>query len=180
MTNTTTTPATTSSPKAGGPKPGSPKPGSKVQRQQAIARLIAVHAVSNQPQLVELLAGEGILATQATVSRDLDDLGAVKVRVPGGDTVYAIPEYEPNRLAPEDQLRRVMGEWVAEVKVSANLVVLRTPPGCAHVVASALDRSFTSGLMGTVAGDDTLLCVADEGIGGRALAEHLRDLAGLS
>jgi hypothetical protein len=57
------------------------------------------------------LADEGIGATQATVSRDLEDLGAVKVRVPGGETVYAIPEYEPARIAPEDQLRRVMGEW---------------------------------------------------------------------
>ena len=82
---------------------------SKVQRQQTIARLIANHTVTNQPQLVDLLDAEGIPATQATVSRDLEDLGAVKVRVPGGDTVYAIPEYEPARLAPEDQLRRVMG-----------------------------------------------------------------------
>ncbi|MCB9379970.1 MAG: arginine repressor [Acidimicrobiaceae bacterium] len=153
---------------------------SKVQRQQAIAKLVARHAVTNQPQLVDLLAGEGITATQATVSRDLEDLGAVKVRVPGGDTVYAIPEYEPNRLAPEDQLRRVMGEWVAEVRNSGNLVVLRTPPGCAHVVGSALDRSGMSGLLGTVAGDDTLLCVAEEDLGGAALTAILRDLAGLS
>ncbi len=152
---------------------------SKVQRQQAITRLIAKHAVTNQPQLVDLLADDGITATQATVSRDLEDLGAVKVRVPGGDTVYAIPEYEPARLAPEDQLRRVMGEWVAEVRHSGNLVVLRTPPGCAHVVASALDRSAMKGLLGTVAGDDTLLCVADEDTGGAGMAEHLRDLAGL-
>ena len=72
--------------------------------------------------------------------------------------------------APEDQLRRVMGEWVAEVKVSANLVVLRTPPGCAHVVASAIDRSGMTGLIGTVAGDDTLMCVAEESMGGKALA----------
>lgn len=153
---------------------------SKVQRQQAIARLIAKHAVTNQPQLVELLADDGITATQATVSRDLEDLGAVKVRVPGGDTVYAIPEFAPARLAPEDQLRRVMGEWVAEVRHSGSLVVLRTPPGCAHVVASALDRSAMSGLLGTVAGDDTLLCVAEETLGGQALADHLRNLAGLS
>ena len=154
---------------------------SKVQRQQAISRLIAKHAVTNQPQLVDLLAEDGIAATQATVSRDLEDLGAVKVRVPGGDTVYAIPEYEPARLAPEDQLRRVMGEWVAEVRSSGNLVILRTPPGCAHVVASALDRSAMPGLLGTVAGDDTLLCVAEEGAGGgAALSAHLRDLAGLS
>ena len=152
----------------------------KVQRQQAIARLIGRHPVTSQPQLVELLGGEGISATQATVSRDLDDLGAVKVRVPGGDTVYAIPEYEPARLAPEDHLRRVLGEWVAEVRSSGNLVVLRTPPGCAHVVASALDRASLAGLLGTVAGDDPLLCGADEQLGGPALTSFLRDLAGLS
>jgi len=153
---------------------------SKVQRQQAIAKLIGRRAVSNQPQLVDLLAEEGIGATQATVSRDLEDLGAVKVRVPGGDTVYAIPEFEPARIAPEEQLRRVMGEWVAEVRRSGDLVVLRTPPGCAHVVASALDRSGLDGLVGTVAGDDTLLCVADAEVGGEALADHLRDLAGIA
>ena len=152
---------------------------SKVQRQQAIARLIEQHAVTNQPQLVDLLAAEGITATQATVSRDLDDLGAIKVRVPGGATVYAVPEFVPERVAPLDQLRRVMGEWVAEVTHSGNLVVVRTPPGCAHVVASALDRSGLDGLLGTVAGDDTMLCVATEAIGGVALADGLRDLAGI-
>lgn len=153
---------------------------SKVQRQQLIAKLVGQHNVSNQPQLVDLLATEGIVATQATVSRDLDDLGAVKVRVPGGDSVYAIPDYEPARLAPHDQLRRVMGEWVAEVDHSGNLVVVRTPPGCAHVVASALDRSGMTGLLGTVAGDDTMLCIATEAVGGPALAAQLRELAGLS
>lgn len=152
----------------------------KVQRQQTIARLIAMHPITSQPQLLDLLAGEGLSATQATVSRDLDDLGAVKVRVPGGETVYAIPEYEPARMVPHDHLRRVMGEWVAEVRSSGNLVVLRTPPGCAHVVGSALDRSNLEGLLGTVAGDDTLLLVADEEIGGPAMVELLRDLAGLS
>jgi transcriptional regulator of arginine metabolism len=151
----------------------------KVQRQQAIARLIAQQEVTNQPQLVELLATAGISATQATVSRDLDELGAVKVRVPGGATVYAVPEFAPERLAPLDQLRRVMGEWVAEIARSGNLVVLRTPPGCAHVVASALDRSGMDGLVGTVAGDDTLLCVAGEDVGGAELAARLREIAGI-
>ncbi len=150
----------------------------KVQRQQAIARLIGAHEVTSQPELIELLAAEGIEATQATVSRDLDDVGAVKVRVPSGNSVYAIPEFAPDRLAPVDQLRRVMGEWVAQVASSGNLVVLRTPPGCAHVVASALDRSRVEGLLGTVAGDDTLLCVA-AGADGSSLAATLRDLAGL-
>ena len=152
---------------------------SKVQRQQTIARLIEQHQVSNQPQLVDLLAAEGITATQATVSRDLDDLGAVKVRVPGGATVYAVPEFAPERVAPMEQLRRVMGEWVAEVTHSGSLVVVRTPPGCAHVVASALDRSGLDGLLGTVAGDDTMLCVATESVGGAGLARTLRDLAGI-
>lgn len=152
----------------------------KTQRQQMVARLIAQNAVSNQAQLVDLLAAEGISATQATVSRDLEDLGAVKVRVPGGDTVYAVPEFEPARLAPENQLRRVMGEWVAEVRHSGPMVVVKTPPGCAHVVASALDRSGLDGLLGTVAGDDTIFCIAGEELGGAALAERLRDLAGLT
>ena len=135
--------------------------------------------MTSQPQLLDLLAVEGIAATQATVSRDLEDLGAVKVRVPGGDTVYAIPEFEPNRIAPQDQLRRVMGEWVAEVRHAHHNVVIRTPPGCAHVVASALDRSGIAGVLGTVAGDDTLLVIADETTTGAKLAAKLRELAGV-
>ena len=153
---------------------------SKVQRQATISRLIGDHEVTSQPQLIELLAEHGIDATQATVSRDLDDIGAVKVRVPSGNTVYAIPEFAPDRLAPVDQLRRVMGEWVADVACSGNLVVLRTPPGCAHVVASALDRSGLPGILGTVAGDDTMQCIAEEGLGGETLRDRLRELAGLS
>jgi len=150
----------------------------KVQRQTAIGRIVGDHEVTSQPELIELLASEGIEATQATVSRDLDDIGAVKVRVASGNTVYAIPEFAPDRLAPLDQLRRVMGEWVAEVAHSGNLVVLRTPPGCAHVVASALDRSRIDGMLGTVAGDDTLLCIAANA-DGAGLADDLRQLAGI-
>ena len=125
----------------------------KTERQQAISRAIAGGAVTSQPQLVAALRKMGIRATQATVSRDLDEMGAVKVRTADGETAYAIPEFAPDRIAPMDQLRRVLGEWVAEVHVSAPIVVIRTPPGCAHVVASALDRSRLEGLIGTVAGD---------------------------
>jgi transcriptional regulator of arginine metabolism len=155
-------------------------PTKKAQRQHKLVQYLTRHAVGSQSQLVELLAEDGIEATQATVSRDLDDLGAVKVRVPGGETVYAIPEYEPERLAPLDHLRRVLSEWVVEISKSGNLVVMRTPPGCAHVVGSALDRSGLPGLLGTVAGDDTLLIVASERTGGAKMAATLSDLAGLT
>ena len=152
---------------------------SKHQRQHRIERLLGAHAVNSQEKLVALLADEGIDSTQATVSRDLDDLGAVKVRVPGGDSVYAIPEHPVERAEPADQLRRVLGEWVVDVTSSGNLVVLRTPPGSAHVVASALDRTGLEGSIGTVAGDDTLMVVAAEGGRGTALADRRRALAGL-
>jgi transcriptional regulator of arginine metabolism len=150
----------------------------KPQRQLEIAKLIAKHTVASQPQLVELLRRHGINATQATVSRDLEDLGAIKVRTVDGETAYAIPEFEPERKAPSDHLRRVMAEWVADVNHSANIVVLRTPPGCAHVVASALDRSGLPSILGTVAGDDTIICVATEKVGGARLAKQLKELAG--
>jgi transcriptional regulator of arginine metabolism len=152
---------------------------SKARRQHRISALLQNHSVTNQVQLVELLEREDIVATQATVSRDLDELGAIKVRVPGGETVYAIPEHPVDRIAPEEHLRRVMGDWVADIGTSANIVMLRTPPGSAHVVASALDRAGIEDILGTVAGDDTLLVVAAESIGGAALADRLRDLAGL-
>ena len=95
-----------------------------------------------------LLAEQGVEATQTTVSRDLEDLGAVKVRLPGGETAYALPELPVHQIAPEDHLRRVLGEWVVEVAHSGNLVVLRTPPGSAHVVGSALDRSGLEEVVG--------------------------------
>jgi len=147
---------------------------SKHRRQHLVVRLLADNEISSQEQLVELLDREGITATQATVSRDLEDIGALKVRVPGVDRlVYAVPELPKDQVAPVDHLRRVLGEWVVEIAVSGNLVVLRTPPGSAHVVASALDRAGLEGVVGTVAGDDTVLVVAAEQLGGEALSERL-------
>lgn len=152
----------------------------KTQRQHRIAKLLAEHPVESQTQLVKLLAADGIVATQATVSRDLENLGAVKVRVPGGgEMVYAVPELSRDRLAPEDHLRRVLADWVVQVAHSGNLVVVQTPPGCAHVVGSAIDRSGIDGVLGTVAGDDTLLLVADERTGATKVAKKISALAGL-
>jgi transcriptional regulator of arginine metabolism len=151
----------------------------KPQRQHRVARILEQHAVASQSQVVELLAADGVVATQATVSRDLEELGAIKVRTAGGESVYAIPEQIRDRIAPEELLRRVMGEWVVEVSHSLNLVVLRTPPGSAHVVGSAIDRAGLQGVLGTVAGDDTLLVVVSDRIGGERIAHNLSALAGL-
>jgi transcriptional regulator of arginine metabolism len=151
----------------------------KTQRQHLVAKLLASHEVSSQEQLVALLANEGVAATQATVSRDLDDLGAIKVRAGGGDTIYAIPDLPKDQRAPEDHLRRVLGEWVVEIQHSGNLVVLRTPPGTANVVGSALDRSGRSEVIGTVAGDDTVIVVVADGLRGVDVAARLRELGGL-
>ena len=151
----------------------------KNQRHHRVAKLLEQHAVTSQQQLVELLAADGVIATQATVSRDLEELGAIKVRAAGGESVYAIPEMPKEQRAPEDHLRRVLGEWVVEVAHSANIVVLRTPPGSAHVVGSALDRAALDAILGTVAGDDTLMVVAAERVGGAKVAKQLSELAGL-
>jgi len=152
---------------------------SKSQRQHLLAKILEEQAVSSQAKLVELLKAEGIDVTQATLSRDLEELGAVKVRVPVGDSVYAVPDDPTERVLPVDYLRRVLGEWLVEVSVSDNIVVLRTPPGSAHVVASAVDRAGLPEIIGTVAGDDTVILVAASDTTGEKVSERLKDLAGI-
>ena len=152
---------------------------SKAQRQQRIADLLAEQVVTNQDQIVDHLAAAKITATQATVSRDLEDLGAIKVRIPGGASAYAIPDHPHEQIVPSGHLRRVFAEWVVGANASGNIVVLRTLPGSAHVVASAIDRSGLDEVLGTVAGDDTLLVVATAGHTGDAVAELFRSYADL-
>jgi len=149
----------------------------KAQRQHRLGQLIQKQAVTSQGELVQLLAQQGVEATQVTVSRDLEELGAIKVRQAGGQLVYALPGAAAQRAAPELHLRRVLGEWMSDVSSSANLVIVRTPPGCAHVVASALDRAGLAEVLGTVAGDDTVLVVAAQGTRGSVLASRLSALA---
>jgi transcriptional regulator of arginine metabolism len=151
----------------------------KPQRQHRILRILEEQPVSSQGQLVQLLEAEGVVATQATVSRDLEELGAVKVRIPGGTMAYAIPDYTRERTPSDDHLKRLMGDFVVEVAHSGNLVILRTPPGSAHVVASAIDRASMHDVLGTVAGDDTVLLVCKESVGGATVAADFAALAGL-
>jgi len=151
----------------------------KAQRQHRIARLLEEHRVTSQGHLVELLAADGTEVNVSTVSRDLEELGAIKVRIPGGETAYAVPELPRQQVAPEDHLRRVLGDWVVELARSGDLVVVRTPPGSAHVVGSAIDRAGLPGVLGTIAGDDTLLLVSSEG-DGACVEARVHELAGLS
>ena len=152
---------------------------SKAQRQQAVADFLADEAVTSQEQIVDHLAADGITATQATVSRDLEDLGAIKVRIPGGGSAYAIPDHPHEQVVPAGHLRRIFSEWVVGADASGNIIVLRTLVGSAHVVASAIDRSGLEEVLGTVAGDDTLMVVAAEGYTGSEVAALFRSYADL-
>jgi transcriptional regulator of arginine metabolism len=150
-------------------------------RQARIVELVTQRAVRSQTELLTLLAAEGILITQATLSRDLDELGAVKLRgVQGGAPVYVIPEDGSPVRGVEGgtvRLARLLSELLVAADASANLAVLRTPPGAAHFVASALDRAALTDVVGTIAGDDTIMVVAREPLTGAQLADRLMALA---
>ena len=152
---------------------------SKAQRHHLMEQLISNTEIVSQKQLRELMANEGFLLSQVTVSRDLQELGAIKVRS-GDSQRYAIPELAAQRSTPTDVLARVCREWVVKVGCSQNMVVLTTPPGSAHVVASAIDRSALDSVLGTVAGDDTIFMVATSAAAGVKLAARFAGLANLS
>lgn len=149
----------------------------KAARQQALAALLRTRQVSSQALVLEHLRAQGFDATQATISRDLDDLGAVKVRGADGRLVYALPEPGGGHGADHDEVRRMLGGSLLAIIPSGNLVVLRTPPGHAAALASTLDRAGIAGVAGTVAGDDTVLVVCTERTPGRAMARQLAALA---
>ncbi len=135
------------------------------RRRRALRDLVARFEVRSQSELVELLAGVGIEATQATVSRDLEDLGIAKVRGADGRVSYALPT--------AGGLAQLLRQFVLAIDSSGNLAVVRTPPGAAAAVASAIDTADVPGVLATVQGDDTVLVVAEEGSSGRAVAETL-------
>jgi transcriptional regulator of arginine metabolism len=149
-------------------------------RQARIVELITRRAVRSQAELLALLEAEGIETTQATLSRDLDELGAVKLKgADGGSPVYVIPEDGSPVRGVEGgttRLARLLGELLVSADASGNLAVLRTPPGAAHYLASALDRAALHDIVGTIAGDDTILVVAREPLTGAELATKLQSL----
>ena len=182
-------------------------PATKAARHAKIAVILAQvdEPVRSQEELADRLAAVGIRVTQATLSRDLDELGAVRLRGPGGALVYALPPEpaEPTSGDVDDMafraaaatitgrsgfaagtataattgLARVAADLLLSAEASGNLVVLRTPPGAAQLMASMIDRTAMQAVLGTVAGDDTVLVVARDPNGGNDLANLLLRLA---
>jgi transcriptional regulator of arginine metabolism len=160
-------------------------PPTKAARQARIAVVLASSPVRSQTELGRLLAAEGVAVGQATLSRDLEEIGAVKVRRPGVGTVYAVADAEaPGPVlraltdVTEGRVSRLAAELLISAEASANLVVVHTPPGGAHLLASAIDRAGLDDVLGTVAGDDTVLLIARDPRGGARLASRLRRMAG--
>jgi transcriptional regulator of arginine metabolism len=152
-------------------------PLTRAARHARIVELIRDRPVRSQTELADLLAAEGVHVTQATLSRDLEELGAVKVRGGDGTPSYLIPEdgHRPLREAEAAPVRlvRLLRELLNEVDHSGNIAVLRTPPGAAHYLASALDRAGLAEIVGTIAGDDTIFVVTRDPAGGAGLGEKL-------
>jgi transcriptional regulator of arginine metabolism len=144
----------------------------KFERQGAILRLVGERQLSTQGDLVEALRGEGLEAVQATVSRDIAQLGLVKVRGEGGRLVYALPgAADLDRLS---QLTSALRRWTTALEPTGNLVVLRTPPGHANALALAFDEAGLPEVAGCIAGDDTIFLAARDGLSGADLAQQLR------
>lgn len=142
-------------------------------RRRLIRKLLSATTVSSQRQLVTLLAEQGYQVSQATVSRDLDAVGATRTTDATGGTAYTIVAAGSERRDVDDRLRRAVNDFVVEIAVSGNVVVLHTPPGGAHLVAGAIDASDLGGVLGTVAGDDTLFVVAAPETSGHDIAERI-------
>lgn len=155
-------------------------PMTKSARHRLIVDILEAGQVHSQAELGELLTEAGVVVTQATLSRDLDELDAVRLRSTDGALVYAVPGEGGDRTpvvgrdsaTASNRLTRLAGELLVSAEASGNLVVLRTPPGAAQFLASALDKAEFGGVLGTIAGDDTILVISRDP-DGDALAARL-------
>lgn len=156
------------------------RPATKGARHQLIVDLVGSHEISTQGELADLLAQNGVRVTQATLSRDLVELDAIRVRVASGALVYAVPGEGGDRrpvpavesAAGRARLARLCAELLVSAEASANLVVLRTPPGAAQFLASAFDKAEFPDILGTIAGDDTVLVIGRDPEGGEELVRR--------
>jgi transcriptional regulator of arginine metabolism len=168
-------------PSGPGGSAGPASPVTKAARHAQITGILAAPGppVRSQDELAERLAALGVHVTQATLSRDLVELGAVRLRGPDGVLVYAMPG-EPgigSLVDPSARLARVAGELLVTAEASGNLVIVRTPAGAAQLLASAIDHAGWPSILGTVGGDDTVLVISRDPGGGDALARELLRLA---
>ncbi len=158
--------------------PGAGMPATKTARQARIRSLLTSRPVRSQAELAALLAEDGLVVGQATLSRDLVELRAVRVRGQDGALVYAVPQEggdrSPHSAVPQElldtRLTRLCAELLVTAESSGNIVVLRTPPGAANFLALAIDHSVMPSLLGTIAGDDTVLLVTRDPLGGAGMA----------
>ena len=154
---------------------------SRTARHARIGEILLRRPVRSQTELAEALAEEGIAVAVATLSRDLDELGAVKLRAAdGGAGRYVIPEdgsHTPGIPGGTDRLMKLLAELLVSADHSGNMAVLRTPPGAANFLASAVDRANLDDVVGTIAGDDTIFVLARDPVTGAVLAERLATLA---
>lgn len=155
----------------------------KAARQSLIITLVGSRAIRSQNELAELLGQHGIEVSQGTLSKDLLEIGATRIRTAEGQLIYAVPAEGGDRTIQADEsgtfekkLIRVCEELLVSAQASANLVVLRTPPGAAQYLASAVDRAAWGEILGTIAGDDTVLVIGRNPTGGEALAERFGSL----
>ena len=147
------------------------------RRQRMLAELIRAEPVASQEELTERLAAQGLAVTQATVSRDLEQLGAIKVKR-AGQLSYALPDQIATSDWATTRLERILGEWVRSVEAAGQTIVLKTPPGSAHLVGLAVDQAQLAEVAGTVSGDDTLLIVVRDGFVIDLVAGRFRALSG--
>lgn len=156
---------------------------SRTARQQRIIEILGRQPIRSQPELLDILAHDGIEVTQATLSRDLVEIGAEKVRA-GKQLVYAVPGEGGDRTvraAPaahevSQRLQQRCQELLVSAEPTANLVVLRTPPGAASFLASAIDHGAVPRVLGTIAGDDTIMVITTGPRGSREVADLLMSL----
>jgi transcriptional regulator of arginine metabolism len=148
----------------------------RIRRQKAIADLIRAEPLGSQEEVTARLGAVGFSVTQATVSRDLEQIGAVKVKR-GGATSYALPDQLGDSDWAATRLQRILNEWVLSIEAAGNLLVLKTPPGSAHLVALALDQAKLEEVAGTISGDDTLFVALRDGVVAGPIANRFRKLA---
>jgi transcriptional regulator of arginine metabolism len=148
----------------------------RTRRQKAIADLIRAEPLASQEEVTARLGAVGFSVTQATVSRDLDQMGAVKVKR-GGALSYALPDQLGANDWAAARLKRIFQEWVLSIEPAGNLLVVKTPPGSAHLVGLALDQAQLDEVAGTICGDDTLFVAVNDGVDVGTMANRFRTLS---